>query len=155
LRHVLGGGETDQRRRIVAYVVGDREELKGGERAEDHIDLVALDQFLRLGLGAGRIAASVGGDQFDLAVGRHVFLLAEKGEDPLLHLVAALRERAGLHREQADFEGGRLRPNERRLQHGQAAGRGQALQYGSALDRHQVLPWQSHYGLFALVPFIF
>ena len=45
------------------------QQLEGGKRAEDDVDLVALDQFLRLGLGAGRVAAGVGGDELDLAAG--------------------------------------------------------------------------------------
>ena len=58
-------------------VVGDREQFEGGERPEDGVDLVALDQFLRLGLGAGRVAAGVGGDELDLAAGEGVVLFLQ------------------------------------------------------------------------------
>ena len=113
LGHVLGGGEADQRGRVVADVVGDRQQLERRERAEDHVDLVALDQLLRLGLGARRIAAGVGGDELDLAAGERVRLLFEKNGEPLLHLDAALRQRAGLHRQQADLERSGLRDGRR------------------------------------------
>ena len=109
LRHVLGRGQADQRRRVVAHVVGDGEQLEGGERPEDDVDLVALDQLLRLGLGAGRVAAGVGDQQLDLAAGERVALLLQEGGDALLHLDAALRQRPGLDREQADLERRALR----------------------------------------------
>jgi hypothetical protein len=55
-------------------VIVDRIELEGGERAESDIDLVALDEFLRLGFGAGRIAAGIGRNEIDLATANRVVL---------------------------------------------------------------------------------
>ena len=43
---------------MIADVVGDGEQFEGREWSEDNIHAVALDHFLRLGLGAGRIAAA-------------------------------------------------------------------------------------------------
>ncbi len=51
LRHVLGGGEAQQRHLVQGNVVGDRQQLEGRERSEDGVDLVALHQLLHLGLG--------------------------------------------------------------------------------------------------------
>ena len=85
-------------------VVGDGEQFERGERAEDHVDLVALDQFLRLGLGAGGIAAGIGGDQFDRPSGDLIAAVLQEQRDALLHLDAALRERSGLHRQQPDAD---------------------------------------------------
>ena len=85
-------------------VIGDGKQLECGERAEDHVDVVALDQFLRLGLGAGRIAAGVADHQLDLATGQHVVAVLEEEVGALLHLDAALRQRAGLDGEQADAD---------------------------------------------------
>ncbi len=85
-------------------VVGDRQQFERGERTEDHIDVVALDQFLRLGLGARGIAAGVADHQLDLAAGQHVVAILQEQIGALLHLDAALRQRTGLHREQADAD---------------------------------------------------
>ena len=89
-------------------------ELEGGERAEDNVDFIALDQFLRLGLGAGRIAAGIGGDEIHLAAAERIVFFFQIGQDALLHLNAALGERAGLYREQAELERRGLRDRRRR-----------------------------------------
>jgi hypothetical protein len=104
LGDVLGSRQADQGGGIVAHIVEDREQLEGRQRPDDDVDLVALDQLLRLGLGARRVAAGVGNDEVDLAAGQRAVLLLEEGADALLHLDAALGERAGLDREQADLE---------------------------------------------------
>ena len=109
---------------LVADVVGDGQKLEGGERAEDDVDFVALDQFLRLGLGAGRGAAGVGGDEFDLAAGHRVIGLLQIGEHALLHLDAALGERTGLDREKTELERRGLR--DRRAPESRRTGRGGA-----------------------------
>ncbi|HUZ72495.1 MAG TPA: hypothetical protein VMU87_05890 [Stellaceae bacterium] len=56
----------------------------------------------------------MGDDETDLAPGEREVLVFEKGGDPLFHLDAACRERAGLGRQQADLERRALR--ERRAQ---------------------------------------
>ena len=111
------------------------QQLEGGERAEDDVDLVALDQLLGLGLGAGRIAAGIGGDEVDLAAAHRVVRLLEEGEDALLHLDAALGERTGLHREKPELERRGLRDSRRRKagQRGGRAGSG-ARQKRAAAD---------------------
>jgi len=54
------------------------EQLEGGKRPQNDIDLVALDHFLRLVLGAGRISAGVSNDQIDLASRECEVLVLEK-----------------------------------------------------------------------------
>ena len=120
LGEVVGAGEAERRRLVLADIVGDRQKLEGGERTEDDVDLIALDQFLRLGLGAGRLAAGIGGEELDLAAGHLVVVLLQPGEHALLHLDAALRQAAGLDREQAELERRALRDRRR----GEPEGRG-------------------------------
>ena len=89
-------------------------QLERRQRTEDGIDLVALDQFLGLGLGAGRIAAGIGGDEVDLAAAHRVIRLLQIGQHALFHLDAALGERPGLHRQKAELERRGLRDSGRR-----------------------------------------
>jgi hypothetical protein len=105
LGNVFRRREADQRRGVVAHIVGDGEQFEGGERPEDHVDFVPLDQLLRLGAGAGRVAAGVSGDEIDPPAREDVALFLQEREDSLFHLDTALRERAGLDGEQADLEG--------------------------------------------------
>ena len=102
LGHILGGSKAQDRALALSGIVADRQQFEGGERADDEIDLVALDQFLRLCLGAGRVAAGVGNDQFGRAPGKPVAAMLEKQRNPLFHLDAALRQRTGLDRQQPD-----------------------------------------------------
>jgi len=88
---------------------GDREQFERSQRADDRVDLVSLDELLRFRLGACRAAASVGGYEIHLAATERVILFFQVGDDALLHLDAALRERTGLDGEQAQFEWRRLR----------------------------------------------
>src|SRR5262249_606766 len=50
-----------------------------------------------------------GGNKFDLPASERVVLLLQECDNPLFHLDAALRERAGLDREQAELEWRSLR----------------------------------------------
>ena len=109
LRHVLGRSEADEGRRIVAHIIRNREQLESRQRPKDHVDLVALNQLLRLGFRPCGTAAGVGGDYLDVAGGQGVVLFLEKGSEALLHLDATLSERSALDSEQADLEGRRLR----------------------------------------------
>jgi hypothetical protein len=77
--------------------------------SDDCIDLVAFNQFLRLRLGACRVSAGVSGDEFDLTARERVVLLFQVRDDALFHLDAALSERAGLDRQQAQLERRSLR----------------------------------------------
>ena len=54
--------------RVGDLVAGDALELKGGERAEDDIDLVALDEFLRLASQCEGGRAAVSGGPGDIPV---------------------------------------------------------------------------------------
>jgi hypothetical protein len=63
-----------------------------------------LGEFLRLGLRAGRIAAGIGGEQLHFSAAHHGVVVLQERQYALLHLDAALRERAGLHREKSDLD---------------------------------------------------
>ena len=143
LRHVFGAGEAEHRRLVLVDVVGDGEQFESGERSEDGVDLVALDQFLRFGLGAGGIAAGIGGDEVDLAAGEGVVLLLQVRDDALFHLDAALRQRSGLDGEQAELERRGLRDGRRgkleRRQRGAGSGAGHKFTAGN-FARHCIPP---------------
>src|SRR5262245_23893966 len=89
LGHVLRAGIAERRHLVLRQIIDDREMLKGRERPHDHVDLLALDQLDRLGLGTGRVAAGIGDDDLDLAAGDRVITLLEEGCDPLLVMNAA------------------------------------------------------------------
>src|SRR5215467_3397529 len=93
LRHVLGSGEAQHRHLGLRRVVRDREQLEGSEWPKDHVYVVALDELLSLGLGAGGIAAGVGHDELDLAPSHRVAAVLEKTDRALLHLNATRGER--------------------------------------------------------------
>ena len=99
-----------------ADVVVDGQRLEGGERADQHRHVQALDQFLRLGARLRRIAGGVGGVQLDRPAGELVVALLEEDREALLHLDAAGGERAGLDGEEADLDGTGLRDRGRNLQ---------------------------------------
>ena len=120
LGHVLGRGQAQDRHLRLGRVVADREQLERGERAEDHVDVIALDELLGLGLGAGGVAAGVGHHELGLAAGQHVVPVLQEPDGALLHLDPAGGERAGLHGEQADADRlvlGDRRSRQRRGQH--------------------------------------
>ena len=119
---VDGGGRRrgDQRHLGVAHVAVHRQRLVGGERADRHLHLGALDQLLQFGLGERRIAGGVLRDQLDLAAGDHAVALLEEERGAFLLLLAAGGERAGEHGEEADVERlGRLRERGRRRKNAQ------------------------------------
>src|SRR4029453_7927919 len=94
-----------------------------------------LDQLLRLGLGAGRVAARIRRDQLHLASGQGVVLLLEESGDSLLHLDAALGQWPRLDGQEPDLERRSLRPQHGR--HGDRGARGEgALENGSTFDQH-------------------
>src|SRR5215470_1476276 len=97
LGHVLGRREAQNRHLRLSRVVADGQELEGGQGPQDHVDVVALDELLGLGLGARGIAAGVADDQFDLPAGEDVVTVLEEAGQALLHLDAPGRERSGLH----------------------------------------------------------
>jgi len=104
LRQVLlrGGSRRDERHLRLPDVVVDGERLEGGERADDDVHAVALDELLGPGLRLRRVAAGVAHEQLDLASGQGVVALLEEQHDALFHLRAAGGERAGLDGEKAE-----------------------------------------------------
>ena len=127
LREVFGRGRAGHDRRPgLADVVVDGDRLECGERPDDDVHLVALDQFLGLGACTRRVAAGVGDEQFDLAAGDGVVALLEEELNAFLHLLAASGERAGAHREEADADRIALRESSRGQDEG--CGRGQGAQ---------------------------
>jgi len=67
--------------------------------------LVALDEFLRLGLGPRRIAAGVGDDELDLAPGYRIVALLQEQLYAFLHLPSSGSERARAHGEKSEADG--------------------------------------------------
>ena len=104
LRHVLGRGDAERRHFLFGEIVGDRERLEGGERADDAMDVVLFDQLLRLGARGGGNAGGVGDDQLDLAAGERVVALLQEHRQRQLHVDAAGGQRAGLGRQHADAD---------------------------------------------------
>ena len=155
LRHVFGSGEAQQRNLVLRDVVGNRQQFEGRERSEDGVDFVALDQFLNFGLGAGGIAAGVGGEEFDVAAGDLVVVLLQPGLHALFHLDAALRQRTGLDGEQAELEGRCLRDGRRGEfeRHRGGAGGGRSHEFTARnLTRHCIPPIVALIGLCCLWP---
>src|SRR5260370_41804195 len=88
--------------------------------------IVELNEFLCPGLGTRRIAAGVCRNELDFAATERTALLLEECRNALLHLDAALGERAGLDREQANLE-------RRRLRNGR--GKAERCRYGGSSGR--------------------
>ena len=148
--------ETQDGHFVLRRVVGDRQQLEGRERSEDGVDFVALDQLLHLGLGAGGIAAGVGGEELDVAAGDLVVVFLQPGHHALFHLDAALRQRTGLDGEQAELEGRCLRDGRRGEFEGRrgGAGRGRGHEFTARnLARHCIPPIVALSGLCCLWPY--
>ena len=110
LGHVLGGRDGQRRGFGLADVVVDRQRLEGGERADQAMDIVALDQLLRLGARGRGNAGRVGDDQFDLAAGELVVALLQIHHERALHVDAARGQRSGLHGQKPDADRRRRLP---------------------------------------------
>src|SRR5262249_23975049 len=78
--------------------------LEGCERTDDTVNVVLLDQLLRLGTRGGGNACGVGYDQFDPAPCKRVVALLQKHRQRKFHLDAAGGERSGLGRQKADAD---------------------------------------------------
>src|SRR5499427_5036854 len=109
LGHVFGRREAQDRHLRLGGVVADGQKLEGRQRPQDHVDVVALDQLLRLGLGARGIASSVGHDQLDLPAREDVVAVLQEADHALLHLDASRGERSRLHGQEPNLDGLRLR----------------------------------------------
>ena len=120
---------------MLSGVVADGQQFERGERADNEVDLVALDQFLRLCPGARRVAAGIGNDQFGRPPGKLVTAMLEEQRNPLLHLDAALRERTGLDGQQSDLD--RLRLAQRRQRQARGKRRRGAAREHAASSRCQ------------------
>jgi len=64
-------------------------QLERGERTEDHVDVVALDQLLGLGLGATRVPPVSGDHEPTLRRPACVVLVLQEADGALLHLDTA------------------------------------------------------------------
>jgi hypothetical protein len=104
LRHVLGRGDAERRHLLFRQIVGDRQRLEGGQRADQAMDVVLLDQLLSLGAGGRGNAGGVGNDQLDLAAGEGVVARLQEHGEGEIHVDAAGGQRPGLGREQADAD---------------------------------------------------
>jgi len=71
---------------------------------DDGVDLVALDRFLRAGLGGGRLPGGVERDHLDLPARELACADRDRGR-ALLPSGGRPRQRAGLDREEADPDG--------------------------------------------------
>ena len=102
LRHVLGRSDTKRRNFLFGEVVGNRQRLKGRERTDDAMDVIFLDQLLRLGPCGRRNTGRVGDDEFDLSACQRIFPFLQKHRQRQIHVDAARGERACLGGQQPD-----------------------------------------------------
>ena len=72
------GSRRNERHPRVFDVIVDGQGFERRQRTDDHMDLVAFDQLLRLGLRSGRVAACVGNDELDLPSRNRIVALLEK-----------------------------------------------------------------------------
>jgi hypothetical protein len=104
LCHVLRGGHAKGRHLLFVEVIGDRQRLEGGEWADDAMDVVLLDQFLRFAARGCRCAGRVGHDRLDLAAGDGVVAFLEEHGQGEIHVDAAGGQRPGLGGQHADAD---------------------------------------------------
>jgi len=102
LRHVLGRSDAKRRNFLFGEVVSDRQRLEGSERTDDAMDVVFLDQLLRLGPCGRRNTGRVGDDQIDLAARQRIFPFLQKHRQRQIHVDAARGEGACLCGQQPD-----------------------------------------------------
>jgi hypothetical protein len=137
LRHVLGGSDAQRRHFLFRQIIGDRERLEGRERTDDAVDVVFLDQFLRLGPRGGGNAGRVGNDQFDLAARKCIVAFLQEHRQREFHVDPAGSERAGLGRQQADADrSAALGQCQSRSNHTRNAGAGRGADELSSRYRH-------------------
>jgi hypothetical protein len=112
---------TDKRRDLrLLDVIVDRQRLEGGERSDEAIDIILLDELLRLGACCCRHTGCIGDDQINFAPAERAIALFEVHDERSLHVEAAGGEWPGLHRKKPDANGiAALRPRSR---HGHAGG---------------------------------
>ena len=98
LRYVLSAGEGQGRHLGLREIIEGGEQLERGERPQDDIDLLALDQLLRLGFSASGASAGVADQQLDFASGQSEVLFLQEGRDALLRMHSAGGQRPSLDR---------------------------------------------------------
>lgn len=109
LRQIVSGGDAERRHLLFADIIVDGVQFEGRERTKNDVDLVVLDELLRLDLRAGRIAAGIGGKQLHFSAAHGGVVVLQERQHALFHLDAALRQRASLDREESDLDRWRLR----------------------------------------------
>src|SRR5499427_6545548 len=142
LGHVFGRREAQDRHLRLGGVVADGQKLEGCQRPQDHVDVVALDELLRLGLGARGIASSVRHDQLDLPAGEDVVAVLQEADHALLHLDASRGERPRLHGQEPDLDGLLLREGGRPREGGSGRGADQEVPTREP-RRHGLLLWRA------------
>src|ERR1700758_3929637 len=89
LRHVLSCSDGQCRSLGLADIIVDRQRLKGSERADEAMDIVALDKFLRLCARGRGNTCRVSDDQLDLAAGELIVTLLQIHHQRALHVDSA------------------------------------------------------------------
>jgi len=102
LRHVLSRGDANRGYLLFREIVGDRQRLEGGERANNAMDIIFLDSFLRLGACSRRSAGRVRNNQLDLAARKRCFRVPSETSSSKFHVDAAGGQRSGFGGQQTD-----------------------------------------------------
>ena len=148
LGEIVSRRQAERWQLLLLDVVVDGVKLEGRERTKNEIDFVTLDQLLGFGLGAGRRAAGIGGNEIDLAPRDRVVGLLQKGQHALFHLDAALGKRPDLYGKKTDFDRRRLGDR----------GRGKTAESGggsSAGEKRPATDLARHHHLLRLAPLRF
>ncbi len=101
----------------LADVIVDGQGLERRQRPNQNLRAIALDQLLRLGLGNGRLAGSVGGDDLDLPAAHFALVRIDAELEAFFHLPAASASAPDLTVMKPTFSGSaaseraRARPN--------------------------------------------
>ena len=72
LRHVLGSSYAESRDFFFGNIIGDCQRFESCQRSDQAMNLVLLNQLLRLGARGGRNTCRIGHDQFGLAARERV-----------------------------------------------------------------------------------
>src|SRR5262249_10496805 len=97
-----GRGRCDEWYSCFANISVDRQGLAGRQGADHDWHVITFDQLLGLGLGKGRVAGRILGDQLDLATGHGAVALFEEKGGAFLLLLAAGGKRASFDSEESN-----------------------------------------------------
>src|SRR6266545_3179289 len=115
LGDVFRGDDGEDGRHLLAVRVRrDSIADRGGERADQQVDALALDEAARLGEARGGLPLVILGDQLDLAAGQAPALLLEEELHAVGHVLAIGGQWARLRQEKADLDRPLLRPADSR-----------------------------------------